>query len=138
MPDRDIRFLDMGDAWREDERGFVCFLFQHLEPTAPAREVCASCHLISILPGQVRGQHQHPLKTEWLYVFQGQGEFFWRPQGDQVRQRRLSGNRTLVVIPPGIPHALRNDGPDPLYLLAWRAALQPGGEGADTVPETLI
>ena len=100
--------------------------------------MCTSCHLISIVPGQVRGQHQHPHKTEWLYVFHGQGQLFWRTRDDQLQQRLLDDNRTLVVIPPGIPHTLRNDGSDPLYLLAWRAALQPGREEPDTVPEPLI
>jgi uncharacterized RmlC-like cupin family protein len=134
----DIHFLDLGDSLRQDERGFVYFPFQNLPDSLPQAEMCTSCHLISILPGQLRGQHQHPDKTEWLYVFHGQGQLFWRIRDDHLQQRLLSGNRTLVVISPGIPHTLRNDGPHPLYLLAWRAALEPGREAPDTVPELLI
>jgi mannose-6-phosphate isomerase-like protein (cupin superfamily) len=138
LPEDEIHFLDLGDSLRQDERGFVYFPFQGLPDSNPIREMCANCHLISILPGQVRGQHQHPHKTEWLYVFHGQGRLFWRLKDDRIQQRLLDDNRTLVIIPPGIPHTLRNDGSDPLYLLAWRAARQPGRDEPDTRPEPLI
>ncbi len=138
MSEAVIQFLDLGDSLRQDERGFVYFPFQSLPDSLPRAEMCTSCHLISILPGQIRGQHQHPDKTEWLYVFHGQGQLFWRTRDHHLQQRLLSGNRTLVVIPPAIPHTLRNDGLAPLYLLAWRAAQQPGRDEPDTVPEPLI
>jgi oxalate decarboxylase/phosphoglucose isomerase-like protein (cupin superfamily) len=138
LPEVDIQFLDLGDSLRQDERGFVYFPFQSLSGSTPLAEMCTSCHLISIAPGQIRGQHQHPHKTEWLYVFHGQGLFFWRLKDAGLKQRLLNDNRTLVIIPPGIPHTLLNEGPDPLYLLAWRAAPQPGRDELDTVPEPLI
>jgi oxalate decarboxylase/phosphoglucose isomerase-like protein (cupin superfamily) len=134
----DIQFLPLGDSWHQDERGFVYFPWQNAPDALPLAEMCRSCHLISIVPGQSRGQHQHPDKTEWLFTFHGEGQLFWRTGDGHLQQRLLSGNRTLVVIPPGIPHTLRNDGPAQLYLLAWRAAQEPGGEEPDTVPEPLI
>jgi oxalate decarboxylase/phosphoglucose isomerase-like protein (cupin superfamily) len=138
VAEADIQFLDLGEARREDERGLVYFPFQDLPEGWPREEMCRSCHLVSIAPGQCRGQHQHPDKTEWLYVFHGQGQLFWRGQDDRRQQRPLGGNRTLVVIPPGMPHTLHNDGPDPIYLLAWRAGRQSGREGPDTRPDPLI
>ena len=138
MPEADIQFLDLGDSLRQDKRGFVYFPFQNLPDTLPLVEMCSSCHLISILPGEMRGQHRHPDKTEWLFTFHGKGQFFWRSRDGHLQQRLLTGNRTLVVIPPGIPHTLRNDGPDSLYLLAWRAALAAGRDEPDTVPEPLL
>lgn len=138
MPEAEIQFIDLGESLRQDNRGFVYFPFQNLSETLPRIEMCASCHLISILPGEMRGQHQHPDKTEWLYTFHGQGRLFWRTGDGQRRERLLSGNRTLVVIGPGIPHTLRNDGLEPLYLLAWRAALAPGPDEPDTVPVPLV
>jgi mannose-6-phosphate isomerase-like protein (cupin superfamily) len=137
LPPAEIQFLDLGDSWRQDERGFVYFPFQDLPDSLPRAEMCRSCHLIAIEPGQLRGQHQHPGKTEWLLIFHGRGQLFWRSQG-KLQQRLLSDNRILVVIPPGLPHTLRNDGPEPLYLLAWRAALESGGDAPDTVPEPLL
>ncbi len=138
MPETDIQFLDLGDSLHQDESGFVYFPFQSLPFSTPVTEMLTSCRLISILPGQIRGQHQHPHKTEWLYVFRGQGRFFGRLKDDRLRQRWLDDHRTLVIIPPGIPHTLRNDGSGPLYLLAWRVALQPGLDEPDTLPEPLI
>jgi oxalate decarboxylase/phosphoglucose isomerase-like protein (cupin superfamily) len=138
VPEADMQFLDLGGALRQDERGLVYFPFQNLPESLPREEMCRSCHLISIAPGEVRGQHQHPGKTEWLYVFHGQGRLFWRSRDGQLQQRLLADHRTLVVIPPGMPHTLRNDGADLLYLLAWRAALEPGREEPDTVPVALL
>jgi dTDP-4-dehydrorhamnose 3,5-epimerase-like enzyme len=138
LPEADIQFLPLGDTWRQDERGAVYFPWQNLPDAMPLADMCRSCHLISIVPGQIRGQHQHPDKTEWLLVFHGQGQLFWRSGDGELHQRLLGDNRTLVVIPPGMPHTLRNDGPTILYLLAWRAALGAGRDGADTVHEPLI
>ncbi len=129
MPVADIQFLDLGDSLRQDERGEVYFPFQNLPDSMPRAEMCTSCHLISILPGQLRGQHQHPHKTEWLYVFHGQGQLFWRRHDGSQQQCVLDNNRTLVVIPPGIPHTLRNDWPQPSLSvgLAGRVAVRPRG-----------
>jgi hypothetical protein len=137
LPEAQIQFLALGDKLHQDEIGFAYFPFQNLPESLPPEEICTSCHLISIEPAHLRGQHQHPGKTEWLLLFYGTGLFFWRPKNGQVQQRLLSGFPTLVIIPPGIPHALRNDGSGPLYLLAWRASLQAGRDEPDTIPEDL-
>lgn len=133
-----VQFLDLGTALHQDERGFVFFPFQGLTEAFPREEMCASLHLISILSGQVRGQHQHPHKTEWLYIYHGQGRLFWRLPGQERQDRLLQDNRTLVVIAPGIPHALLNEGTEPLYLLAWRAAAPGEQAEVDTVSAPLL
>jgi quercetin dioxygenase-like cupin family protein len=134
----DIQFLELGDSLHRDERGFAYFPFQNLSDSLPKTEMCANCHLVSIEPGHLRGQHRHPGKTEWLLFFHGTGQFYWRTADGQLHQRLLDGLPTLVVIPPGIPHTLRNDGSGPLYLLAWRAAVPAAGDAPDTVPEPLV
>ena len=138
LPEAEIQFLNLGDSWHQDERGFVYFPFQNLPASLPLTEMCSSCHIISIEPGHLRGQHQHPGKTEWLFLVHGTGQLFWRTGDGQIRQRLISDIQTLLVIPPGIPHTLRNEGPGPLYLLAWRTALGSGGDEPDTVPVPLI
>jgi len=99
-----------------------------------AEKVLESFHLVSIVPGQERGRHQHPCKTEWLYLFAGAGWFSWQDREGRRHRRRLEGDATLVVIPPGIPHLLANDGPETIFLLAWRLAAAGVPEGSDTVP----
>jgi hypothetical protein len=49
----------------------------------------------------------------------------------------ITGDRTLVHIPPGLAHAVTNPGPERLYLLAWRQASGPGPPAPDTVPHPL-
>jgi len=73
-------------------------------------------HLISIRPGQNRGHHLYP---------------------GQVRERVISGDRTLIRIPPGLAHAVTNPGPELLYLLAWREVSGPGPGDPKTIPHTL-
>lgn len=138
MRKTEIEFLDLGDALRGDERGVVYFPFQHLPGSLPREEMCTSCHVVSIEPGQIRGQHHHPGKTEWLFLVHGSGRLFWRGGDGRLRERLFTGMQTMVVIPPGMPHTLRNDGSGPLYLLAWRAALEPTGDEPETVPAALI
>ncbi|MGQ9920270.1 MAG: cupin domain-containing protein [Desulfobacca sp.] len=135
---RPIQFLELKEALHQDERGFVFFPMQGLAETPPQEDICQSLHLISIAPGQVRGQHQHPGKTEWLYIFHGTGRLFWRLPGQERQERLITDNRLLMIIAPGIPHALRNEGEGPLYLLAWRAASEGGDKAEDTVAAPII
>jgi len=133
-----VEFIELAEALHQDERGMVFFPLQSLPAAYPRQELCASLHLISIAPGQVRGQHLHPGKTEWLYIFHGQGRLFWRLPGEKVQEKVLNDTRTLVTIPPGIPHALRNEGAGPLYLLAWRAGLPGTADDDETVFAAVI
>ena len=89
------------------------------------------------LPGQVRGNHLHPGHEEWLYPFHGAGVLLWEATPGKIQERVLAGNRCLVHLPPGVAHALKNPGPEILYLLAWREAVRPVGQEPETVPRAL-
>jgi len=131
------QFVDLGDKIKEDARGLVYFPFQAATDPLDSSAILNSFHLVSILPGQVRGNHQHPHKQEWLYIFNGEGNFVWQDEQGQRHQRRLGDDRTMVIIPPGIPHALANDSPQVVYLLAWRVPETPGISEPDTVPSPI-
>jgi oxalate decarboxylase/phosphoglucose isomerase-like protein (cupin superfamily) len=128
-----VQFFDISKEIREDSRGFSFYPLKNRvqEPG----EIPEAFHLVSIAPGQVRGNHLHPERWEWLYPFHGTGFFMWEPHPGDLRERMVSGRRLLIRIPPGVAHAVRNPGPEPLYLLAWRE----GGTDADddTVPYRL-
>lgn len=132
------RFVDLTAELKQDDRGLVYFPFQGQAGRAEPHAILDSFHLVSILPGQVRGNHQHPHKREWLYLFHGEGNLVWRDERGALQQRRLTGDQTLVIIPPGVPHALRNEGDRVLYLLAWRAPETPGVAEPDTVPSQIL
>lgn len=131
----DVEFLDLSEEIKEDPRGFVFFPWQG-GVTEP-QDLLRTFHLVSIAPGQVRGNHLHPGHREYLLTFHGTGVLTWEAPPGEVRERLLSGHRTLVRIPPGIAHALRNPGPEVLYLLAWREKAGPGSAEPETVSHPL-
>ncbi|MBM4285122.1 MAG: cupin domain-containing protein [Deltaproteobacteria bacterium] len=126
-----VQFIDLEREMRADAQGFSIFPLSGRvrQPAALAQ----SFHLVSILPGQSRGHHLHPVHEEWLYPFHGAGVFLWEATAGRVQERAITGNRTMIQIPPGIAHAMKNPGPGVLYLMVWREPLgRPGGE-----PETV-
>jgi hypothetical protein len=129
-----VEFLDLGDEIREDPRGLSFFPFAGRLPDV--RDLLRTFHLVSVNPGETRGNHLHPAFTEWLYVFHQPGVLIWEEDGE-VKERPLAGGRTLVRIPPGIPHALKNPGPRVLYLLAWREAAGEAPGGPETMARPL-
>jgi oxalate decarboxylase/phosphoglucose isomerase-like protein (cupin superfamily) len=129
-----VEFIDLGSEIKEDARGISFFPWQGRlrEPG----DLLRTFHLTSINPGQTRGNHLHPGFAEWLYVFHHPGVLLWEAAG-KVEERLLAGGRTLVRIPPGIAHAVKNPGPEILYLLAWREAAGPGATEPESVPRPL-
>jgi len=130
-----VEFIDLSDKIKEDPRGFVFFPWK--EGAKDPQNLLRTFHLISITPGQVRGNHLHPGHREYLLTFQGTGVLSWEEPAGEVRERQLSGHRTLVRIPPGIPHALRNPGPEILYLMAWRERVGSASAEPESVPHPL-
>ncbi|MHB8069619.1 MAG: cupin domain-containing protein [Desulfobaccales bacterium] len=128
----EVEFLNIAGEIHEDPRGFVFFPWQK-EGAQESPDVLRTFHLISITAGQVRGNHLHPGYREYLYLFHGAGALIWEEPPGQVQERLLTGRRTLVRIPPGIAHALRNPGPEDLYLLAWRERVA----GSPAEPESV-
>jgi oxalate decarboxylase/phosphoglucose isomerase-like protein (cupin superfamily) len=126
-----VEIISLEREIREDARGFSFFPLtgRVRQPLALSR----TFHLVSILPGQSRGHHLHPKHEEWLYPFHGTGVFRWESVPGRVEERSISGNRTLIHILPGIPHALSNPGPGPLYLLVWREPLGVMSDDPETV-----
>jgi hypothetical protein len=131
----EVQFIDLSGQIKADARGLSFFPWQGRFPAA--EDLFPTFHLISILPGQSRGHHLHPGHSEWLYPFHGRAVFTWEAAPGQVRQRVISGDHTLIHIPPGLAHAVANPGPEILYLMAWREAVGPGPAGPDTIPHPL-
>jgi oxalate decarboxylase/phosphoglucose isomerase-like protein (cupin superfamily) len=131
----EIQCIDLSEKIKADARGLSFFPWQG-QIKVPG-ELPATFHLISILPGQSRGHHLHPGHSEYLYPFHGRALFIWEAAPGQVKERVISGDRTLVHIPPGLAHAVTNPGPEILYLLAWREVEGPSPGEPETVPHLL-
>lgn len=131
-----VEFIDLAGEIKEDPRGFSFFPWRGRR--RKPEDLLRTFHLLSIRPGQSRGNHLHPGHSEWLYTFHGAGVLIWEEQPGQLRQREVTGNQTLIRIIPGVAHALRNPGPEMLYLLAWREVAAPGAGAPVTVPRPLV
>ncbi|MHB9075180.1 MAG: cupin domain-containing protein [Desulfobaccales bacterium] len=127
-----VQFIDLSGEIHADTRGMSYFPWQG-RLQAP-ENLSKTFHLISIRPGHSRGNHYHPGHTEWLYPFHGMGVLLWEKDPGQVQERLISGDSTLIFVPPGIAHAVKNPGPEILYLLAWR---EEAGGITVTEPETV-
>ena len=85
------------------------------------------CHVVSLRPGAVRGNHLHPRGTEWMLLFGGPVELAWREPGEaEVHRRRFDGRPVLVEIPAGIAHAVRGEADDgESFLVAFSDEAEP-------------
>jgi uncharacterized RmlC-like cupin family protein len=128
----EVQFIDLSGEIHADARGMSFFPWQRR--LSEPQVLLASFHLVSIRPGQTRGNHLHPGHAEWLYPFHGAGVIRWEAASGQVREQVIAGDRTLIYIPPGLAHALTNPGPEILYLLAWREEV---GAATAAAPETV-
>ena len=71
------------------------------------------CHIATILPSQVRGNHYHQSQKEILFVLAGvPWVLYWDSgEGQPVQSHMFSGeNAVLIKINPGASHALVNTG----------------------------
>ncbi|MDI6852647.1 MAG: cupin domain-containing protein [Deltaproteobacteria bacterium] len=127
-----VEFIDLSEEISEDPRGLSFFPFKNRVSRPDV--IIPNFHLVSIQPGQVRGNHVHPGHLEWLYPFHGEGDFIWKTTNGGQASRRIAGHRVLIRIPPGIAHAVRNVGAQPIYLLAWREPLGEAQGQPETVP----
>lgn len=131
----EIHCIDLSGEIKADPRGMSFFPWQG--PLKAPEGLPATFHLISILPGQSRGHHLHPGQAEYLYPFHGRAVFTWEAAPGQIREQVISGDRTLIRIPPGLAHAVTNPGPELLYLLAWREQAGEGSTEPETIPHPL-
>jgi len=114
-----VEFRILTEGFHEDPRtGWSAYPFILGGSGLPGTDV-KGMHVVSIYPGQVRGNHYHAHTNEYLFIFTGRGMFYWEEEG-ALKERELNGEPVLVVIPPGIRHAFRNTGDIPVYLLAVR------------------
>ena len=67
--------------------------------------------MIEIAPGRELEAHTHHEEDDAFYIVEGQMTFLF---GDESASAPPG---TFVLVPPGVEHAFRNDGPDPVRML---------------------
>ena len=113
MPDVEIKRLKDG-MYSDPKTGWSAYPFIY-GFDADLRGV----HVVSIYPGQVRGNHFHEKTNELLFFFAGKGVFYWEEEGS-LREHMMTGSPTVIRIRAGVKHAFKNTGEGPVYLLALR------------------
>jgi oxalate decarboxylase/phosphoglucose isomerase-like protein (cupin superfamily) len=111
-----VTFSDITPSFRRDGRGW------HMSPLVPGFPVPGpDCHMhiVSLLPGAVRGNHSHMTTDEWMVFWAGKVLFAWEEKG-RLRERLMEEDRAyLVHVPAGVPHACRNDGERESFLFSY-------------------
>lgn len=95
-------------------------------------------HVVSAKPGAIRGNHVHLRRREALLVLPGAN---WSLHWDEgaalgAEHRDFEGNSaTLILVPPGAAHAVRNDGDRDLWLMVISSGAY---DPAETVRRQLV
>lgn len=96
-----------------DPRGLV------LEPAGPAElPAQRNAHLVTTMPGAVRGNHYHDRGTE-IAVVVGPGRVRLRESGVLRDVEVPAGEAWRFTIPPRVSHAFQNTGSAPMLLVAF-------------------
>ena len=100
----------------------------------------AELHIATVVGGEVRGNHVHQRRKEALVLLFTDGcELAWHgPDDESVRKEIHQGRGGLaLLLDPGVAHAVRNPGNEPLFLTAL-SDRTPGFEGPDTWRRELL
>jgi len=108
-----------------DARGYVINPFEHLQSTA----LISNCHIFSIEPGHVRGNHTHPGRNEEVIVLAG--ELVIR-MPDLEEEYSLSA-ADILKIEPGVRHIFENENDSTAIAICWSSRRDEGYEGPDTI-----
>ena len=93
-------------------------------------------HVVLTEPGQVRGNHYHRLGTEVLVVV-GPALVRVREEGQPRDYDVPAGAVHRFLMPPGIPHAIQNTGPDPCVMVGFNSVAHDPAQ-SDTFRDVLI
>jgi dTDP-4-dehydrorhamnose 3,5-epimerase-like enzyme len=133
-----LHWITLPQNFSVDQRGWSFAPFKNLEIIQKAQVDWNSFHAVSLEPGIVRGNHYHPETTEWLFFCGGPVRLVWQEVGALTTQEALiENNYTLVIIPPGISHAVKNESPGITYLIAFRSPAV-SGENPEVIRSVLI
>ena len=99
-----------------DDRGWSFSLIEeNLKPMGDIKDV----HIAEIKPGQIRGNHYHAKRGEFItVVYQGQWSLHWDTgEGTTVHHKEYKGRGAVLVTPPlNWSHAVRNDGESSIWI----------------------
>ena len=115
----------------QDKRGIV-FNPIHYKDLAAQKNV----HIVITSPGFTRGNHFHKKGIETLIVY-GPALIRMKEQG-KIKDIMLSDDNVIrITIPPGISHAIKNNGNKSNLLIAFNT-VEHNPQNPDVFPDILI
>jgi dTDP-4-dehydrorhamnose 3,5-epimerase-like enzyme len=114
-----------------DTRGIV---FEPLDAAELAAQ--RNAHVVITEPGHVRGNHYHRQATEILAVV-GPALVRVRAEDGLKDFQVAAGEVRRFVIPPGLAHAIRHDGPQPGVLISFSTQVH-DPQNPDTCREVIL
>ena len=127
MNDVEVRKIEK----KTDDRGYLIKILMQND-LGRARREFGEIYVTTALPGIMKGNHYHNQATEWFCVLSGEGLLVLEDEQARRREIILRGEEpTVVKVPTGIRHAIKNIGGEILSLLAY--ADYPF-DPADTIP----
>jgi len=119
----------------EDARGVFVKALTGMEENLPPQ--VGEVYIVTTLTGQVRGNHYHPVTSEWFTVVIGQlVTRYLDPQTGEAREITLDAHAAeSLYMPAGIAHAFKNIGQETAVMIAYADHTY---DPADTIAYTVI
>ncbi len=114
-----------------DARGYV---FEPLDGAALGGY--GNVHVVYSIPGAVRGNHYHVAGTEVCSI-SGPALVRYREAGQVMTQLVPEAEVWRFTFPPGVSHAFRNEGTQPMFLAAFNTEAHDPGR-PDVIRDVLI
>ncbi|MFQ5964041.1 MAG: cupin domain-containing protein [Candidatus Scalinduaceae bacterium] len=76
-------------------------------------------HMVSMRQGAVRGNHYHINKTEYVLTVGGPFRVVIMDNNTKKKEEKTIVDKTLLVIPPNVTHAIENIGSNISYLFCY-------------------
>lgn len=126
-----MKVIELGEGVWGDARGWGLDPYR-TSGIVPGAEV--SCHVVSMNPGAVRGNHLHPDALEWMIVFGAPCTLAGQLPGEAPVELRIEGDRPVMVqFEAGEVHAVRGEGPGVTFLVAFNDQPAPTTERVDPI-----
>lgn len=131
-----MRIIELKDDVWGDERGWGLNPWRS-SGLLPSGEL--SCHVVSLEPGAVRGNHRHPDAEEWMILFGAPCTVAVSRDDAEPETVRIDGDRPVMLhVARDEAHALRGEGPGPTFLVAFNDRPTPTTEPVPSMLESRL
>lgn len=110
-----IKIIKLKSYIEREKRGLRLNLMDFFEKN---NEKIKDIHFVSMKRDTLRGNHIHPKGKEWILLWEGKFKIIF--YGKRKRQKYLNIKEpTLIFIPEGEPHSLKNIDKKDLFLISF-------------------